>query len=530
MLTLLKQARAYGLGVVLATQNPVDLDYKGLSNAGTWFIGRLQTQRDKDRVLEGLEGASTAAGHAFDRPEMDKILSALGQRVFVMNNVHDDRPVVFQTRWTLSYLRGPLTREQIQSLMAPRKQATARPAAAPGPAAIPMRRRTVGAVVRVLDRGARLAAAGARPVVPPDVPVFFVPRRARLEPGESILYRPAILGVARLHYADKKAGVDHWETLALLQPVDDAMPAEPWAESEPFDDGVPELDKAPQAGARFAPLPPELARAKCYAEWTKSLKNYLYRERTLRPVELPRGQGDRRGRRRRSGSSGYGWPRRRARSATGRSRRCGPSTRRRCRRWRTRSAAPASGWSASRPRRTSRPGTRRSPWAARSWVRSSAARRSQQDQRDPGRLGRQGRRPGRAAARRRRLGRGLARGLAAASTPSSRPSSGGGGRARRRAPSRGPGARAPADPPQEGGHHRRAGRPGLDAVEGRGPRPAGAGVSRVMERIGPTNRRFASQGPSPRLARRPRLPPATGRRRSSSTRRLSPCQGHKPYS
>ena len=118
MLTLLKQARAFGLGVVLATQNPVDLDYKGLSNAGTWFLGRLQTQRDKDRVLEGLEGASTVAGHAFDRKKMDEILSGLGNRVFVMNNVHDDQPVVFQTRWALSYLRGPLTREQIQTLMA----------------------------------------------------------------------------------------------------------------------------------------------------------------------------------------------------------------------------------------------------------------------------------------------------------------------------------------------------------------------------------------------------------------------------
>ena len=127
MLTLLKQARAFGLGVVLATQNPVDLDYKGLSNAGTWFLGRLQTQRDKDRVLEGLEGASTAAGHAFDRRKMDEVLSGLGNRVFVMNNVHDDQPVVFQTRWALSYLRGPLTREQIQTLMAPRKQAAAPP-------------------------------------------------------------------------------------------------------------------------------------------------------------------------------------------------------------------------------------------------------------------------------------------------------------------------------------------------------------------------------------------------------------------
>src|SRR4029077_13013132 len=102
LLTLLKQARAFGLGVVLATQNPVDLDYKGLSNAGTWFLGRLQTQRDKERVLEGLEGAATAAGHALARQEMDEILSGLGRRVFVRNNVHDDQPVVFQTRWTLS--------------------------------------------------------------------------------------------------------------------------------------------------------------------------------------------------------------------------------------------------------------------------------------------------------------------------------------------------------------------------------------------------------------------------------------------
>ncbi len=101
MLTLLKQARAFGLGVVLATQNPVDLDYKGLSNAGTWFLGRLQTQRDKDRVLEG-SGRSLDGGRAcFDRRKMDEILSGLGSRVFVMNNVHEDQPVVFQTRWAL---------------------------------------------------------------------------------------------------------------------------------------------------------------------------------------------------------------------------------------------------------------------------------------------------------------------------------------------------------------------------------------------------------------------------------------------
>ena len=131
MLTLLKQARAYGLGLILATQNPVDLDYKALSNAGTWFLGRLQTERDKDRVLDGLAGASAAAGAAFDRQGLQRTLSALGNRVFLMNNVHEDQPVTFQTRWALSYLRGPLTTAQIQTLMAERKAAPVSEAAAP---------------------------------------------------------------------------------------------------------------------------------------------------------------------------------------------------------------------------------------------------------------------------------------------------------------------------------------------------------------------------------------------------------------
>jgi hypothetical protein len=124
LLTLLKQARAYGLGVVLATQNPVDLDYKGLANTGTWFIGRLQTERDKARVLEGLEGAAASSGKKFDKQQMEQLLAGLGSRVFLLNNVHEDAPEIFQTRWTLSYLRGPLTRTQIKTLMKPVKRKT----------------------------------------------------------------------------------------------------------------------------------------------------------------------------------------------------------------------------------------------------------------------------------------------------------------------------------------------------------------------------------------------------------------------
>ncbi len=117
LMLLLKQARAFGLGVILATQNPVDLDYKGLSNTGTWFIGRLQTERDKARVLEGLSGASGDAG-GFDQSRMSEVLSGLGSRVFLMHNVHEQAPVTFETRWTLSYLRGPLTRTHIKQLAA----------------------------------------------------------------------------------------------------------------------------------------------------------------------------------------------------------------------------------------------------------------------------------------------------------------------------------------------------------------------------------------------------------------------------
>ena len=127
LLTLMKQARAFGIGVVLATQNPVDLDYKGLGNAGTWFIGRLQTDRDKQRVLEGLLGSEAAGG--LDRAGYEALMSNLTQRTFLMRNVHDDAPVLFRTRWAMSYLRGPLTLNEIKRLTPPNVSAETRTAA-----------------------------------------------------------------------------------------------------------------------------------------------------------------------------------------------------------------------------------------------------------------------------------------------------------------------------------------------------------------------------------------------------------------
>jgi len=264
MLTLLKQARAFGLGVVLATQNPVDLDYKGLSNAGTWFLGRLQTERDKARVLDGLEGASVAAGANFDREKLSSTLSALGNRVFLLNNVHDDEPVVFQTRWTLSYLRGPLTQAQIQSLMAEQK----RVAPATGERAAP------DAITPV----AKTPNGSERPVLPPGIVECFLPN-FRSEGSPVITYHPALLGVARVHFIDAKSGTDQWDDVALL--ASDVGQGPVWQGAQRFDDGPPETEKEPQAGARFAPLPSGCSKPKSYTSWATALKEHLYRNQTL---------------------------------------------------------------------------------------------------------------------------------------------------------------------------------------------------------------------------------------------------------
>jgi len=275
MLTLLKQARAFGVGVVLATQNPVDLDYKGLSNAGTWFLGRLQTERDKERVLEGLEGASAAAGAAFDRQRLGEVLAGLKSRVFLMNNVHEDAPVLFHTRWALSYLRGPLTRAQIQTLMAPQKEQRAQAADAnPAPATAPEPVEMVA------------AARDTRPVLPPDVPQFFVPV-ATPATGARLVYRPTLLGTADLHYVEARLDLDLWHTVAHSVPLADPVPGDPWDESALLSDGAPELVSDPESAVTFGPLPSEGSQPKRYETWAKKYKTHLYQTVPLTLFECP---------------------------------------------------------------------------------------------------------------------------------------------------------------------------------------------------------------------------------------------------
>ncbi|MFM7245220.1 MAG: helicase HerA domain-containing protein [Planctomycetaceae bacterium] len=260
LLTLMKQARAYGLGVVLATQNPVDLDYKGLSNAGLWFLGRLQTARDKARVLDGLEGAAQATGGSFDRGRLDRMLSGLEQRRFLMHSVHGDDETLFQTRWTMAYLRGPLLRDEIKRLTA---------ASGPPAAAAPT----------ATSASPSWGDGGPRPILPPGIREVFLAPRDAVPIEASIRYEPSILGRARVRYAKPTAGIEVDREVVCLAPAGDSLGESAWEAADERPDAPP-LEPAPRTGS-FAPLPSALTNPRSYATLAASLKGHLGRTSRL---------------------------------------------------------------------------------------------------------------------------------------------------------------------------------------------------------------------------------------------------------
>jgi hypothetical protein len=253
MLTLLKQARAFGVGCVLATQNPVDLDYKGLGNTGTWFIGRLQTERDRDRLLDGL----TSALGGSDRSELAALLSQLQPRSFLMRNARDNAPQLLRTRWTLSWLRGPLTPAEISRLMAPRKSTAAAPA--PAQAGSPSPR-------------VAAAAAAVRPAVPDGCEEYFAPLQGS---ADSVCYLPRVLATAKLHFVDAKLAVDAWQTRTLLAGFNDDGSVD-WATAETSTLTLAGLQQQPVAGAAFAELPAAAGRTAYWTAAPKALAAQLY--------------------------------------------------------------------------------------------------------------------------------------------------------------------------------------------------------------------------------------------------------------
>ncbi len=298
MLRLLKQARAFGVGMVLATQNPVDVDYKALSNAGTWFIGKLGTEQDKNRLLDGLESAS---GAGLDRREYDRLISAIGKRVFLLRNVHEKAPALFQTRWAMNYLAGPMTRSQIPALNA-LAGAAALPAAAPTstPAAAPAAA-GAGAPSQPAAPTAAQPGSATKPAVPSGTGEYFFPARLSLDQaleaaGRSIpvgseasglLYEPALLAQAEIRYNDRKSGVQAVVSRTAFVEEPDSRGMVRWEnyvnkkEKEPAV-SLRDFDRAPARDARFAELFAPLNDGRTLSAIEKDFAEWLYRQAALK--------------------------------------------------------------------------------------------------------------------------------------------------------------------------------------------------------------------------------------------------------
>ncbi|HEV3260303.1 MAG TPA: hypothetical protein VG013_25840, partial [Gemmataceae bacterium] len=320
LMTLLKQARAFGVGVLLATQNPVDLDYKALSNAGSWFVGKLQTERDKARLVEGLEGVAAERGTLSNRAYLETVISALGNRVFLLHDVHRNKPLIFQSRWALSFLRGPMTRDQVALLMDPVKKAAteaqAQAATAPetdqpgAPAAVP-------AAVRVcrrcraelsaadadvcphcgehlphfspqapeqgfkqaLQRPPAAALAGpagsAAPVLPAGLAQFYLPVTVPAPVGTTavLVYQPRLLGFAEVAFADKHKGIEHRRPYRLLAQPPAAGQAVRWDTADAVGEG---LAAGPEAEASWLDTPEPLNTAKKLKTLERDFADFLY--------------------------------------------------------------------------------------------------------------------------------------------------------------------------------------------------------------------------------------------------------------
>lgn len=300
-LRMLKQARAFGVGLLLATQNPVDVDYKGLSNMGTWIIGKLQTDQDKQRLLDGLEGA---AGRG-TRGELDKLISELGKRAFVLHNIHEKEPVVFQSRWAMNYLAGPLTRTQVPALnelagatwtadSGPKLERTSASSADLARASVS----SAAAASKPSTTARPVPAWGGsltRPGVPSAVAEYFIPMNFSLTEAfraagktmsagtkqVGILYRPALLASARVRFLDRKYGVDVEITRTALVENPERRSSQRWDEFA-YSGSLDRVENSPAPESRFAILPAALADAKLIAALQKDFTDWAYRTTTVK--------------------------------------------------------------------------------------------------------------------------------------------------------------------------------------------------------------------------------------------------------
>jgi len=271
LLTLLKQARAFGVGIILATQNPVDLDYKGLTNTGTWFIGRLQTERDKQRLLEGLDTISSSSKGSLNREEIDKLISNLGKRVFILHSVHENTPVIFQTRWAMSYLRGPLTKNEIKSLM--KNKIPEVPVSSS---------KSIVSNEISIDK-----TTSSRPTISSEIQQVFIPltKSSNLVMQEiknknqsqisfetaNLIYNPGALGKALIHYQDKITDLREDLEKTLILRSSELMN---WEKSEEIK--ISNLLTKPEANAKFGEISGNINDSKDFNELKKNFADFIF--------------------------------------------------------------------------------------------------------------------------------------------------------------------------------------------------------------------------------------------------------------
>ncbi len=261
MMLLLKQARAFGCGVVLATQNPVDLDYKGLSNIGTWFVGRLQTSQDQDKVAEGIAGASE---RKLDAGKVRKLLGNMKGRQFLLNSAHLDEPLLFETRWVLSYLKGPVSGNDIKVLMAERKDEGGRVA----PVKVPHRAHT------------EQQGGGDKqpPVLSPDIEQCYYLQNIA---SEDVTFEPWLAACGNVRFYNATRNIDEVRDITCRLYVDEDSARMEWAESEMIPYSLQDCVMQPPTGSAFFPLPSAMSTLKNLEPLKKTFSDYLYQNERL---------------------------------------------------------------------------------------------------------------------------------------------------------------------------------------------------------------------------------------------------------
>ncbi len=302
MNTLMKYGRLHGLGVLMSTQRPQELDYKSLRQVGTWFLGRIQSEIDRATVLNGLDDAAATHSTIYDRASLDKIISELPPRVFVINNIPEGCPVTFLTRWTLSYMRNPLTPEQIKTLtrnmpttpmavsasmdvqVAPQPANTpaapVAPAAPMAPAAMPQA--AVAVAPAAMPAAETTSSPRNRPGAPQGVQEKFLPVRQIAPPGSKLVYQPMVFAVGNIKYIEPAAGLDTTLQYCLLASTLSGSRTIDWERSQPARVWIEDLVPGADPGATFESVDSIYDDPAAYTFWTENFIAWLCNTKAIK--------------------------------------------------------------------------------------------------------------------------------------------------------------------------------------------------------------------------------------------------------